>query len=88
MPAIQCRSGRDRILFQHTGKQHAFTLGEVFQEEAETKAAQVDYLLLRLKQRLAVIPPGIEIVKYSAPEPRGWEIGEALAECTSGMAWM
>ena len=50
-----------RILFRHAGKQHAFTLGEVSQEEAETKSAQVDYLLLRLKQRLAVLPPGVEI---------------------------
>ena len=64
MAAIQLRNGSYRILFRHAGKQHAFTVGEVSQEEAETKAAQVDYLLLRLKQRLAVLPPGIGIVEY------------------------
>ena len=64
MAAIQCRNGSYRIIFRHAGKQQAFTLGEVSQEEAETKAAQVDYLLLRLKQRLAVLPPGVEIGEY------------------------
>jgi integrase len=64
MAAIQCRNGSYRVLFRYSGKQHAFTLGEVSQEEAETKASQVDYLLLRLKQRLAVLPPGVEIVEY------------------------
>ena len=63
MAAIRCRNGSYRVLFRHAGKQHAFTLGEVSQEKAETKAAQVDYLLLRLKQRLAVLPPGVEIVE-------------------------
>ena len=64
MAAIQCRNGSYRVLFRHAGKQHAFTLGEVSQQEAESKAAQVEYLLLRLKQRLAVLPPGVEIVEY------------------------
>lgn len=64
MAAIQCRNGSYRVLFRYAGKQHAFTLGEVSHEEADTKAAQVEYLLLRLKQRLAVLPPGVEIVEY------------------------
>lgn len=33
-------------------------------EEAEAKAAQVEYLLLRLKQRLIELPPGIGIVDF------------------------
>ena len=64
MAGIQYRNGSYRILFRYQEKQHAFTLGEVSKSEAETKAAQVDYLLLRLKQRLANIPPSMGIVDY------------------------
>ena len=64
MAGLQHRNGSYRIIFRYQGKQHAFTLGEVSQEEAETKSAQVDYLLLRLKQRLATIPPGVDVVDY------------------------
>jgi integrase len=64
MAFTQCRQGSYRILFRYHGKQHAFTLGEVSSEEAEGKAAQVNYLLMRLKQRLAEVPPGMGIVEY------------------------
>lgn len=64
MAALQERNGRYRVLFRHAGKQHAFTVGKVSEEEAQAKASQVDYLLLRLKQKLAVIPSGIGIVEY------------------------
>jgi integrase len=33
-------------------------------EEAASKAAQVDYLSMRLKQRLIELPPGIDIVEF------------------------
>ena len=36
----------------------------VTEAEAEAKAAQVDYLLMRLKQRLIELPPGIGIVEF------------------------
>ena len=76
MSGIQNRQGSYRIQFRYQGKLFGFTLGEVSSEEAATKAAQVDYLLMRLKQRLATIPPGMGIVEYvqfdgkqSAPAP-------------------
>lgn len=64
MSGIQFRHGGYRVYFRYQGKQHIFTLGEVSKDEAETKARQVDYLLMRLKQRLATLPAGIGIVEY------------------------
>ena len=62
MSALQQRNGSYRILFRFARRQHAFTLGQVSHEEARTKASQVDCLLMRLKQGLAVLPR--EIVRY------------------------
>lgn len=64
MSALQERNGSYRVLFRYQGKRETFTLGQVSQQEAEAKAGQVDLLLLRLSQRLAVIPPGMTIVDY------------------------
>ena len=62
--AIQLRGKVYRILFRHDGKQHAFPIGPVAEKEALAKSAQVDYLLLRLTQRLIELPPGIGIVEF------------------------
>ena len=64
MAAIEERSGRFRIHFRWHGKQQKLALGKVSAEEAASKAAQVDYLLMRLKQRLIELPPGIDIVEF------------------------
>jgi integrase len=64
MATLQERNGSYRVLFCFQGKQLSFTLGRVEQAEAEAKIGQVDLLLLRLSQRLAVIPPGMTIVDY------------------------
>jgi len=64
MAALQERNGSYRILFRHNGKQYSFTLGAVNQGEAETKAGQVEYLLMRLKQRLVQLPEGVDIVTF------------------------
>jgi integrase len=64
MAGLEERSGRYRIHFRYHGKQYAFTLGNVGETEARAKSAQVDYLLLRLKQRLIELPPGVDIVDF------------------------
>src|SRR5215469_8679150 len=64
MASLQFRSGSYRVLFRHHGKQHTFTIGDVSKDEAESKAQQVDYLLMRLSQRLATVPTGMGIVEY------------------------
>jgi hypothetical protein len=39
-------------------------LGKVSAEEAASKAAQADYLSMRLKKRLIELLPGIDIVEF------------------------
>jgi integrase len=77
MAGIQYRNGSYRVHFRYQGKQHAFTLGEVSKDEAETKSAQVDYLLMRIKQRLATIPPGMGIVEYLQFDGKQSEVAPA-----------
>src|SRR3954471_20884488 len=64
MAGLQERGGSYRILFRFRGKQHAFPLGKVSPVEAQAKSAQVDYLLLRIKQRLIDLPAGTDIVEF------------------------
>jgi integrase len=61
---LQQRNGSYRVLFLHFGKRHTFTLGKVSEKEAQAKSAQVDYILLRLKQKLIELPPGVDIVTF------------------------
>ena len=68
MAAIQERNGSFRVLFRHRGKQHAYTLGKVSRAEAEATAAQADYLLMRVRQGLIVIPPGTDVVAFVRSE--------------------
>ena len=64
MAGVQHRHGSYRVIFRYQGKQHSFTLGEVSSDEAANKAAQVDYLLMRLSQQLATVPVGMDIIDY------------------------
>jgi hypothetical protein len=50
--------------FVYHGARHTFSLGKVSQEEVETRANQVDYLLMRLKQNLLHVPPSMNIVTF------------------------
>ena len=54
----------------------------ISEKEAQTKAAQVDYLLLRLKQRLIDLPPGVGIVDFLQYD--GKPPGPAIASDGSG----
>ncbi len=64
MAGIQERGGSYRILFRDQGKQHTLTLRKVSEDEAKSKSDQVDYLLMRLKQRFIELQPGIDIVQF------------------------
>ncbi len=61
---IQLRGDSYRILFMYLGKRHTFTLGAVSEDEAQSKSRLVDYLLMRIKQRLLAVPDGIDIVTF------------------------
>ena len=62
--AVQERNGSYRILFRYEGKQLAFAVGRVCVAEAKAKSSQVDYLLMRLKQGLIVLPAGVDVVDF------------------------
>lgn len=64
MASLQKKGNGWYCQFLHHGKRHTFAVGAVGEAEARAKAAQVDYLLLRLKQRLVELPPGIGIVEF------------------------
>src|SRR5262245_66610682 len=64
MASLQQRSGTYRVIFRFHGKQHFVMIGKVSLEEADAKAAQVEYLLMRLKQGLIELPPGIDIAEF------------------------
>jgi hypothetical protein len=64
MAGLQEQAGSYRVFFRFRGKQQTFPLGKVSRQEAEAKSAQVDYLLLRLKQRLIELPPGVDITDF------------------------
>jgi integrase len=80
MASLQERNGSYRILFCHHGKLHAFTIGKVKPDEAANKARQVDYLLMRLKQRLLVLPEGTDIVTFVEHDGKPPDIGPTLAD--------
>ena len=70
MAELQERSGSYRVLFRFRGRLLTFPLGKVSKQEAEAKFAQVNYLLLRLKQRLIDLPPGMDITDFSRHDGR------------------
>jgi hypothetical protein len=64
MASLQERTGTYRVIFRFHGKQYFVMIGKVSPEEAEAKAAQVDYLLMRIKQGLFELPPGVDIAEF------------------------
>jgi len=64
MASLQKKGESYYCQFMYHGKRHNFTVGAVSDEEADNKARQVDYLLMRLKQRLIVLPDGVDIVTF------------------------
>lgn len=54
MAGLQLRGDTYRGNFRYEGRLHFLSLGQVSKQEADTKVAQVEYLLMRLKLRVAV----------------------------------
>jgi integrase len=80
MASLQERNGSYRVLFCHNSKLYSFTIGKVHKNEAENKARQVDYLLMRLKQRLLVLPEGTDIVTFVKHDGNPPAAGPTLPE--------
>jgi hypothetical protein len=64
MASLQERTGTYRVIFRFHGKQYFVMIGKVSPQEAEAIAAQVDYLLMRLKQGLIELPPDVDIAEF------------------------
>lgn len=64
MASIQKKGDNWYCQFLYHGKRHTFTIGKVEDEEAQIKSNQVDYLLMRIRQGLLTVPPGIDIVLF------------------------
>ncbi len=64
MASLQKKGNGWYCQFLHHGKRHTIAVGLVPEAEARAKVAQVSYLLLRLKQRLIELPPGVGIAEF------------------------
>lgn len=64
MASLQKKGDAWHCQFLYRGKRHTFGIGRVTEAEAESKASQVDYLLMRLKQGLIELPDGVGIVDF------------------------
>jgi hypothetical protein len=62
--SIQQKGDSFYCQFFHQGHRHTFTIGRVSRDEAESKAGQVDYLLMRIKQGYLNVPAGTDIVEF------------------------
>jgi integrase len=64
MASLQRKGKSWYCQFLYHGKRYTLTIGPVSDTEASAKSQQVGYLLLRLKQGLIQLPPGIGIVEF------------------------
>jgi integrase len=74
MATLQQRRSSYRILFRWHGKRMTFTLGKVTSNEAEAKRSQVEYLLMRLSQKLIQLPQDCDITTFLAHDGQPPEI--------------
>ena len=79
MASLQNRNGSYKLTFFYRGKRRYLTLGKISDQEAEAKSSQVDYLLLRNKQKLVRVPAGIEIEDFILNDGKVVEPHEAVA---------
>jgi integrase len=80
MPSIQKKGQSYYCQFTYHGKRHTFTLGEVSAQEANAKASQVNYLLIRLKQGTLTLPAGIDIVHFMQQDGNPTKVAPTLPE--------
>jgi hypothetical protein len=70
MAGLQERHGSFRAIFRYEGKQRSVTLGKVPRDETEAQAGAIDLLLLRIKQKLVAVPPGVTIEEFLLSDGR------------------
>jgi integrase len=79
MASLQKKGDSYYCQFCFHGRRHTFTVGAVQESEAENKARQVDYLLMRLKQGLLILPDGTDIVTFIQHDGTPPDTGPTLA---------
>jgi integrase len=74
MASLQKKGNGWFCQFLHHGKRHTVSIGRVDETEARAKSDQINYLLMRLKQGLLAMPPGVDIREFvqrdGKPDPR------------------
>ncbi len=70
MAGLQERGGSFRVIFRYEGKQRSVTLGKISCDEAESRIGAIDLLLLRIKQQLINVPPGVTIEEFLLSDGR------------------
>jgi len=64
MATVQLRNNSHRLIFQYLGKQHSCTLGNISQTEAQQCKTRCEQLLMRVRQGILEVPPGIAIADF------------------------
>lgn len=64
MASIQKKGESWYCQFMYQHKRHTLTIGKVAEAEAQATAARIDYLLMRIRQRLLDVPGGMDIVTF------------------------
>ena len=64
MASIQKKGDGWYCQFMYERQRHTITVGKVEEAEAKAIAARIDYILMRIKQRLLDVPAGMDIVTF------------------------
>jgi hypothetical protein len=64
MASLQKKNALWHCQFFYAGKRHTIVLGTISDDEAEAFAGNTDLILLRLKQGLLTLPPGVGIKDF------------------------
>lgn len=64
MASLQERSGSYRVQFLYHGRRESLNVGKVSPQEAEAWVGRVEFVLLKIKQRLLDLPPGSDICEF------------------------
>lgn len=64
MASLQKKGDAFYCQFMYLGQRHTVTVGKVSDDEAEAFAGSVDLILLRIKQKLIALPPGVGIDEF------------------------
>ena len=64
MASVQKKGKGWYCQFVYHGKRHTVSIGRVSENEARATSDQVNYLLMRLRQRLIELPPGVDIREF------------------------